>query len=112
MTRMWLAGEPHAISNFETWKHFRERVRDGLAQLHQEFERDARIALFTSGGPIAVATGSALGVSDDMMIQTNWTVYNASFTEFLSNKQGWRLMGFNNISHLRQEHDPALITHR
>lgn len=112
MTRMWLAGEPHEIQNFESWKHFQQRVRDGLAALHRDNDRDARIALFTSGGPISVAAGSALGVTDDMTIQINWTVYNASFTEFQSTRAGWRLMGFNNISHLRQEHDPALITHR
>ena len=112
MTRMWLAGEPHSLTNFESWTNFRERVRDGLAEIYKDFGRDARVALFTSGGPIAVATGTALGVSDDMMIQTNWTVYNASFTEFSSNKDGWRLMGFNNISHLRRENDPDLITHR
>ncbi len=112
MTRLWLAGEPHEIENFESWQHFRQRVRDGLADIHRDFGRDARIALFTSGGPIAVATGSALGVSDDMMIQINWTIYNASFTKFQSNKNGWRLMGFNDASHMRLENDPAIITHR
>lgn len=111
-SRMWLSGASHDYKNFESWLDFRTRVRDGLADIHREFGRDVRIALFTSGGPIGVATGSALEVSDDMMIQINWTIYNASINYFTSNKQGWRLMGFNDISHLRRLNDPALLTHR
>ena len=110
-TRLWLAGAPNNLEHFETWLQFRERVRDGLAELHHNAGRDARIALCTSGGPIAVAAGSALGASDHSIMQMNWTVYNASFTEFSSHKTGWRLMGFNNISHLRGRDNP-LVTHR
>lgn len=112
ITRKWLADEPHTINSLESWPQFCARVRNGLAAIHRDFGRDARIGVFTSGGPIAVAVGSAQEVTDDMIIQINWGVFNASLHEFQSNKSGWRLTGFNNISHLRQVEEPGIVTLR
>lgn len=112
ITRKWLANEPHSVNSLETWPQFCARVRAGLAAIHREFGRTARIGVFTSGGPIGVAVGSALEVVDDMIVQINWGVFNASMHEFQSNRSGWRLTGFNNISHLRREPDADLVTLR
>lgn len=112
VTRKWLANEPHTINSLETWPQFCTRVRNGLAAIHKNYDRNARIGVFTSGGPIAVSVGSALDVSDDTIIQINWGVYNASLHEFQSNKTGWRLTGFNNTTHLRSESDAELVTLR
>jgi len=112
VAQKWLAGEPHEVDGFEDWASFRQRVTDGLAHLHSHYDRDARIALFTSGGPVAVAVAAALGLDDWQTLEVNWTVYNASVSEFRSRKRGWRLMSFNNITHLRLRQEPELITHR
>lgn len=112
VTAKWLAGEPHEVDGFESWAAFTARVHAGLAALHRDYGREADIAVFTSGGPIAVAVAQALNLSAQETIRVNWTVYNASITELRSTRTGWRLMGFNNIAHLRLENDPDVVTLR
>lgn len=112
VTRKWLDGEPHDVDGFEPWTAFRQRVADELAAIHRDYDRDARIAVFTSGGPIAASVGEALSLSPQQTIELNWRVFNAAITELHSNKRGWALQSFNNVTHLRLEKDPALITHR
>lgn len=112
VTAKWLAGETHEAPAFESWRAFNTRVREGLAALHRDHDRDARLAVFTSGGPISVAVASALDLSDREAIRLNWTIYNASVTELRSTRTGWRLMGFNSIAHLRLENDPEVVTLR
>lgn len=110
--RLWLAGSDDATGNFEAWADFKARVRAGLARLRDEHPRDAKLALFSSGGPIAVALGAALGASDATTIELNWSVYNASIAELRSTRTGWRMLGFNDISAQREAGDPALVTFR
>jgi broad specificity phosphatase PhoE len=112
VTRKWLAGEPHEIDGFEPWADFRQRVADELAAIHRDHDRDARIAVFTSGGPIAVSVGAALNLSPEQTIELNWRVFNAAITELHSTRHGWALQHFNDITHLRMQKDPKLITHR
>jgi len=111
--RHWLAGSAAAAdADFEPWADFKTRVAAGLARLRNDYPRDSRLALFSSGGPIAVALGAALGAADDTTIELNWSVYNASIAELRSTKTGWRMLGFNDISAQREAGDPALITFR
>lgn len=112
VTTKWLAGEPHQVDGFESWEAFTARVEDGLARLHRDQGRDANIALFTSGGPVAASVAQALDLSARETIRVNWSVYNASITELRSTRTGWRLTGFNNITHLRLENNPDVITLR
>lgn len=112
VTYKWLAGEPHEVDGFESWADFRQRVHDELAAIHRDYDRDARIAVFTSGGPIAVSVAAALGLSAEQTAELNWRIFNASVTELQSNRRGWALQHFNDITHLRLEKNPALITHR
>ncbi|MES1944789.1 phosphoglycerate mutase [Salinisphaera sp. PC39] len=108
----WLAGEPHEAGDFEPWEAFRQRVTDALAAIHRDYDRDARIAVYTSGGPIAVAVAAALGLDGHRTLDLNWRIHNAAITELSSNRRGWALHGFNNVTHLRLEKDPTLITYR
>lgn len=112
VTRKWLAGEPHEIDGFESWADFRARVSDELAAIHRDYDRDARIAAFTSGGPVAASVGAALNLDPEQTIALNWRVFNAAITELHSTRNGWALQHFNDITHLRIQNDPALITHR
>lgn len=112
IVRAWLGEEPHEAGDVEGWSAFRDRVRGGLERLRTDYDRDARIAAFTSGGPIAVAVGEALGLSAAATIELNWVLFNASITELRSTKTGWRLMGFNNVTHLELEGEPGLVTSR
>lgn len=107
----WIAGTPHDLDSCEAWDEFVTRVAGGLARLHDDYSRDARIAVFSSGGPIGAAVGASVGASADRTLQLSWDVYNASISELRSTRNGWRLVGFNNVSHLRgASGDDALVT--
>jgi len=108
----WLDGEPHDEARVEGWTAFRDRVRGGLDAIRRGYDRDARIALFTSGGPIAVGVSEALGLDPQATIELNWVLFNASITELRTTRAGWRLMGFNNVTHLQLAGQPGLVTSR
>lgn len=112
ITRHWIAGTPHEVDNFETWADFTGRVAAGLARLHDDYDRNASIGLFSSGGPIAAAIASCVGASAEHTLQLNWSIYNASISELRSTRKGWRLSAFNDITHLRLTGDSALVTFR
>lgn len=112
VTGKWLAGEPHDVDGFESWAVFTARVAEGMASLHRHYDRHANLAVFSSGGPISVAVAQSLGLSAPETIRLNWSIYNASVTELRSTRQGWRLIGFNNITHLRLENNPDVVTLR
>lgn len=112
LTRHWIDATPHGLDHFETWAAFTARVRGGLARLHADYDRNARIALFTSGGPIAVAVAASLDASASHTLELNWRIYNAAISELQSSRDGWRLMGFNNITHLHLTGDASLVTFR
>lgn len=113
VTRAWIADAPRAEEDAgERWPAFRERVAGALARLHDDYPRDARIAVFTSGGPIAVAVAIATAASDAKTLELNWSLYNGSVSALRSTKTDWRLTAFNDISTLRAARDPALVTFR
>ncbi len=112
ITGHWVAGTPHGLDTFESWDDFMARVAAGLAVLHEQYDRRARIGVFSSGGPIAVAVAQAVAASAENTIQLNWSIYNASISELRSTRHGWRVLGFNDITHLRLPGDGALVTHR
>lgn len=112
LTRHWIAGTAHELASFETWADFTSRVGAGLARLHDNYGRNALMGLITSGGPIAVAVAASLGASAEHTLQLNWRIYNAAISELRSTRVGWRLMGFNNITHLRLTDDESLVTFR
>ena len=104
----WIAGELDA-PQVESWRDFRERVRQGLRRITRDGARGRRVAAFTSGGPIGVAVQIALGAPDRTGLELNWRVRNSSLTEFLFSSGRLSLDSFNAIPHLD---DPALRTFR
>lgn len=112
VTHKWLEDADHDAEPFEGWAAFRSRVAEGLNRIRSGYDRHSRIALFTSGGPISVCVGECLNLQPESIVQLNWVVYNCSLTELHSSRDGWRLMGYNNVSHLQLEKKPELITLR
>ena len=70
------------------------------------------IGVFSSGGPIAVSIATATDASEAKTIELNWSVYNAAINELRSTRDGWRMLGFNDIAALRAAGDASLITFR
>jgi broad specificity phosphatase PhoE len=104
----WVRGAVH-LEGVETWAQFCARVNSGLEQFLVCEKRGERVAIFTSGGPIAVATQRALHLSPESTLQMTWMSRNASWSEFLYDAERFTLSSFNIHEHIA---DPAMRTYR
>jgi len=93
----------------ETWTEFCSRVNSGLTKSLSAGSRGERVAVFTSGGPIAVAMQRALQLSADSTLDVSWMSRNSSWSEFLYSGERFTLSSFNCHPHLD---DPAMLTYR
>ncbi len=107
----WTRGQYEACG-IPRWDEFARRVVLGIEKIAARHGAKKRVAVFTSGGPIAVAVKSALGLSDGMTLEISWQLMNASITRLKYNSRGIMLAGFNEVSHLELEGDPGLLTYR
>jgi broad specificity phosphatase PhoE len=104
----WVRGEivPHGV---ETWSEFCSRVNSGLKSFLEAGGRRERVAIFTSGGPIAVAMQRALQLSPEKTLEVSWMSRNSSWSEFLYAVERFTLSSFNSHGHID---DPAMLTYR
>src|ERR1700688_1195982 len=93
----------------ETWLEFCSRVNSGLRKFLAAGGRGERVAIFTSGGPIAVAMQPALQLSPARNVQVSWMSRNSSWSEFLYAAERFTLSGFNSHGHISH---PAMLTYR
>jgi broad specificity phosphatase PhoE len=104
----WVSGAicPQGV---ETWLEFCSRVNSGLEKFLSAGGRGERVAVFTSGGPIAVAMQRALHLSAEDTLQLSWMLRNSSWSEFLYAADRFTLSSFNCHAHLG---DSAMLTYR
>jgi broad specificity phosphatase PhoE len=107
-TTMWVRREFDA-SEVETWEMFESRVRRGLNEVRNHGTKGARVALFSSAGPTAIAVQLAHGLEPLQTLELAWLVRNSACSEFLFSGGRFSLLGFNAVPHLA---DPALVTYR
>jgi broad specificity phosphatase PhoE len=93
----------------EAWMEFCSRVNSGLTKCLSASSRGERVAIFTSGGPIAVAMQRALQLSPEITLNVSWMSQNSSWSEFLYSGERLTLSSFNCHPHLS---DPAMLTYR
>jgi broad specificity phosphatase PhoE len=93
----------------EPWSDFCSRVNAGLMSFLSSCGRGERVAIFTSGGPIAVAMQRALRLSTESTLQLSWMSRNSSWSEFLYSDNRFTLSSFNAHGHID---DPAMLTYR
>ena len=110
MTR-WAAGQDNP-DGLIAWSAFSARVTDGMRDIMKRIERGSRVAVFTSGGPIAAAVGSVLGMTADRTVALSWQLVNASITRFKFSPGRISLATFNEFGHLERAGDKRLITYR
>jgi broad specificity phosphatase PhoE len=110
MARWLLGGEDRP--GMPRWADFKRRVRQGLEQVMAAEGPKKTLAVFTSGGPIAVAVQMALPISDQSTLELSWQLMNASITRLKYSRRGLALAGFNEVAHLELERDPSLLTYR
>jgi broad specificity phosphatase PhoE len=102
-------GRAISLPGVETWLEFCSRVNSGLVKFLSTCGHGERVAIFTSGGPIAVAVQCALRLSPESTLQVSWMSRNSSWSEFLYSADRFTLSSFNVHPHLD---DPAMLTHR
>jgi broad specificity phosphatase PhoE len=104
----WVHGA-FRVPGVETWQKFGERVNSGFTKFLGGDRRGERIAIFTSGGPVAIGMQRALHLSAEDTLQLTWMSRNASWSEFLYSRDRFTLSGFNIHSHIE---DSAMLTYR
>jgi len=95
----WVAGEV-VVSEVESWPEFCVRVNRGLSKVISDAKPNEQIAIFASGGPIAVAMQRALNLSPQDTLRTAWMSRNCSYSEFLFSADRFTLSSFNAFPHL------------
>lgn len=93
----------------ETWQEFCARVNQGLTKVVASGHGGERVAIFTSGGPIAVAMQRALHLSPEITLGVSWMSQNSSWSEFLYGADRFTLSSFNSNGHID---DPTMRTYR
>ncbi|MEE2731172.1 MAG: histidine phosphatase family protein [Pseudomonadota bacterium] len=107
----WRMGEyDHEYA--ETWQHFSQRCTDALDHVRYNSGNAKSIAVFSSGGPISIATGSCLGLTDEHIAELSWSIINCSVTCLLFNSKKMTLRYFNDYSHFEYAEDKSLFTYR
>jgi broad specificity phosphatase PhoE len=106
----WMSGAADADYR-ESWPAFKRRCVRGLRALVEEAGASQSIAVFTSGGTIAVICQDLLGLSDQQTANLTWSLANSSVTRLLYNPGRVSLNYLNNFAHLEQA-APASITYR
>lgn len=96
--------------SLESWKDVCLRVKTGIEQLCTENENGKRIAVVTSGGPIAAIMQIALDLDDKYAFNLPRFIRNTSVSTFIYDKKRLSLLSYNSVAHLELHEDPTLIT--
>ena len=104
----WVRGEicPPGV---ETWLEFCARVNSGLTKFLSAGNSGERVAIVTSGGPIAVAMQRAFQLSAETTLNVSWMSRNSSWSEFIYSGERFSLSSFNCHAHID---DSAMLTYR
>lgn len=86
---------------FETWRAFRERIVHGLTDILLRTEAGQKVVVFSSAGPLAVATGHCLGLGDEAILDLKWQILNSAIAEFKVRKGKLSLVSFNSLPHVQ-----------
>jgi broad specificity phosphatase PhoE len=97
------------VKDVETWLEFCSRVNEGIDKVLSASGRAERVAIFTSGGPTAIALQRALQISPERTLQSSWMLRNSSWSEFLYSAHKFTLSSFNSHGHIAE---PFHLTYR
>jgi broad specificity phosphatase PhoE len=93
----WVSG---AHSPVETFADFSARVLRALDAAVAQAGSGRRVAVFTSGGPIALVASHLLAGDASLFITMNRVVVNASVTTLIVGRGGTRLLTYNEHGHV------------
>ncbi len=100
------------VEGVGTWKKYSSRIDAAIDKIMAQEGSGKNIAIFTSGGPIAVAVQKALTLSNGNTLNILWQIVNTSITRFKYSGSRISLVSFNDFSHLEAAGDKKMITYR
>ncbi len=92
-------------------QQFRERIGGAIDNLVRKEAGSRKVAVFTSGGPTAVALLQTLETSREQTIRLGRELRNTSITVLRYDQERLWLVLFNCVAHLESQNDPSLITY-
>ena len=113
----WIKGE-FSGSGIQTYENYCEQVLNAFEKISQTNEKNSKIAVFTSGGPISVILENTLGINSFKAVEIGWGIKNCSITcisskgEFNRDTNKFLLRQFNCTAHFELENEDNLITYR
>ncbi len=93
----WIAG---GAADGESYQQFVDRVMTAFDRVVANAGSGRSVAVFTSGGPIALVTSHLLTGGPSLFQRVNDVVVNASVTTVIVGQSGPRLLTFNEHGHL------------
>jgi len=96
----WVIGDYGDVDVPLSWSTFSESVRSALRDVMSNSGSGKTIALFTSGGPVAVSVQTILQAPDIKAADLNWRVHNCSVTRYTFSGERVSLDAFNDVAHL------------
>lgn len=99
----WIRNDYGDVDVPLSWNAFSEGVRATLRDVMSKSSSGSTIALFTSGGPVAISVQTILQAPDIKAAELNWRVYNCSVTRYTFSGERATLDAFNDVSHLPPE---------
>ncbi|MFT4940678.1 MAG: broad specificity phosphatase PhoE [Paraglaciecola sp.] len=108
--KRWIDSQ-HDEEYVEAWQDYQRRIQGALAKLVANLQGAKKVAVFTSGGPIALLSQHILGVPAKKLMQLNWTLLNCGVTKLITTRSGVILSSLNEHSAFEGEHQ-RLISYK
>ncbi|PIE75089.1 MAG: hypothetical protein CSA18_01770 [Deltaproteobacteria bacterium] len=115
LVQKWIAGE--FLQGENSYENYSAKVLSAFEKISATCEKNQKIAVFTSGGPISVLLEKSLGIDSFRAVETGWAIANCSVSVFSTNgrfikdKKMLRLRSFNSTAHFELL-EKDMITYR
>lgn len=106
----WISSQ-HNSDYIEPWPEYQARIQAALAGLINDLEGQKNVAVFSSGGPIALLSQALLGVPADNLMTLNWALVNCGITKLINTRKGVILSSLNEHSTFEGE-NKHLLTYK
>jgi len=106
----WISSQ-NDVDYIESWPDYQVRIQAALATLISDLDGQKNVAVFSSGGPIALLSQAILGVPAENLMALNWTLVNCGVTKLISTRKGVILSSLNEHSAFEGE-NKHLLTYK
>jgi len=96
----WVLNDYGDVEVPVSWQTFSGSVRTALRDVISNAGPGKTIAVFTSGGPVAISVQTILQAPEIKAAELNWRVHNCSVTRYTFSGERVSLDSFNDVSHL------------